>query len=341
MTPTTGSTPLTGTQKAAIVLMQMSNETAVKVMAQFSESEAEAIAAEIVRMARVDPAVSERVLGEFHDLVVNGRRHVLGGRALAAGLLEASLGAERAEGVMGRLNASMAGNALEFLETIDPAHLLTVLDGELPQTIAVVLAHLRPEKASQILAGLGQPHATDVAHALATMGPTAPETIGLLAEVLRERLGAPAAGTRKKAEVLGGVQPLVDIITRSDATTEQDVLDGLDELDPVLAEEVRAKMLTFTDIVKFERRDIQHILRGLNPALLATAMKGAPQPVVAAIHENISERNRELVEAESRALGPVRASEVQDARSQVVHQIRALEAAGEITVRRIDEDFLY
>nr|WP_138444715.1 flagellar motor switch protein FliG [Sinomonas susongensis] len=332
---------LTGTQKAAIVLMQMSNEAAVKVMAQFSEPEAEAIAAEIVRLSRVEPAVSERVLAEFHDIVVNGRRHVRGGRALAAGLLEASLGAERAEGVMGRLNASMAGNALEFLETIDPAHLLTVLDGELPETIAVVLAHLRPEKASQILAGLGQPHATDVAHALATMGPTAPETIGLLADGLRTRLGAPAAGTRKQAEVLGGVQPLVDIINRSDAITEQDVLDGLDELDPALAEEVRAKMLTFADIVKFERRDIQHILRGLNPALLATAMKGAPQPVVAAIHENISERNRELVDAESAALGPVRASEVQDARAQIVRQIRALEAAGEITVRRIDEDFVY
>ncbi|MGT2460805.1 flagellar motor switch protein FliG [Sinomonas atrocyanea] len=332
---------LTGMQKAAIVLMQLSTESAVRVMAQFTEAEAEAVAAEIVRLGRVDADVSDQVIAEFHDLVVTGRRPVLGGRALAQGLLQASLGADRAEGVMGRLAASMAGNAFEFLETVDTGHLLTVLDGELPETVALILAHLRPETASLILAGLGQAQAGQVARALATMGPSTPETIGLLADELRSRLGTASQGTRQQAEALGGIQPLVDIINRSDAATEQDVMEGLDALDPVLAEEVRAKMLTFTDLVKFERRDIQRILRGVEGALLAKAMKGAPAPVVKAIHENISDRNRDLVEAESKALGPIRASEVQEARAQVVYQIRVLEAAGEITVRRGDEDFIY
>jgi flagellar motor switch protein FliG len=173
------------------------------------------------------------------------------------------------------------------------------------------------------------------------MGPSTPETIGLLADELRSRLGTAGQGSRQPAEALGGIQPLVDIINRSDAATEQDVLEGLDAVDPVLAEEVRARMLTFTDLVKFERRDIQRILRGVEGTLLAKAMKGAPAPVVKAIHENISDRNRDLVESESASLGPIRASEVQEARAQVVYQIRVLEAAGEITVRRGDEDFIY
>lgn len=332
---------LTGMQKAAIVVMQMSHESAVRVMAQFSEAEAEAVASEIVRLGRVDADVSDRVIAEFHDLVVSGRRTVLGGRALAAGLLQASLGAERAEGVMGRLSASMAGNAFEFLETVDPNHLLTIIDGELPETVALILAHLRPDTASVILAGLGQGHAAETARALATMGPTTPETIELLADELRARLGTSMQGTRQQAENPGGVQPLVDIINRSDAATEQEVMEGLDTIDPELAEEVRARMLTFTDLVKFERRDIQRILRGVDAALLARAMKGAPAPVVQAIHANISDRNRDLVESERKSLGPIRASEVQEARAQIVRQIRGLEAAGEITVRRGDEDFVY
>lgn len=336
----TATATLTGTQKVAIVLMQMGPETASKVMGHFSDSEAEDIAAEIVRLSRVDPAVSEEVIAEFHEIAVSGRRATLGGRDFAAGLLESSFGANRAAGVMDRLASTMAGKSYEFLESMDPSQLLTLLDGELPETIALVLAHLRPEQASHVVAGLGAAQATDVAHALATMGPATPEAVRIVAENLRARTGTAIAVGPRRHEALGGVQPLVDIITRSDVATERTVLDGLTERDPELAEEVRSKMLTFADLVKLERRDIQQVLRGVDAAVLARAMKGAAQPVVEAIESNISDRIREILQSEVAALGPLRASEVEEARADIVRSIRDLEEAGTISMRRSEEDDL-
>ncbi|MGT2463312.1 flagellar motor switch protein FliG [Sinomonas atrocyanea] len=335
-----GELRLTGTQKVAIVLMQMSPESAAKVMAHFTEAEAEDIAAEIVRLSRVAPAVSDEVIAEFHEIAVSGRRMARGGRDFAIGLLESSFGPDRAAGVMDRLASTMAGKSFEFLDTVDPAQLLTLLDGELPETIALVLAHLRPEQASQVVAGLGAAQATDVAHALATMGSATPEAVSVVAESLRARTGTALAPGQRQAEVMGGVQPLVDIINRSDVATERTVLDGLAERDPELAEEVRSKMLTFADIVKLERKDIQLILRGVDAGVLARAMKGATQPVLDAITGNVSDRNRDILTSEIAALGPVRASEVEEARAEIVRSIRELEATGAITMRRGEEDDL-
>lgn len=331
---------LTGTQKVAIVLMQMSPESAAKVMAHFTEVEAEDIAAEIVRLSRVDPAVSDEVLAEFHEIAVSGRRTTRGGRDFAVGLLESSFGPDRAAGVMDRLASTMAGKSFEFLDTVAPAQLLALLDGELPETIALVLAHLRPEQASQVVAGLGPAQATDVAHALATMGSATPEAVRVVAESLRARTGTALTVGQRQVEIMGGVQPLVDIINRADVATERTVLDGLTERDPELAEEVRSKMLTFADIVKLERKDIQLILRGVDAGLLARAMKGASQPVLDAINGNVSDRNRDILTSEIASLGPVRASEVEEARAEIVRSIRELEATGAITMRRGEEDDL-
>jgi flagellar motor switch protein FliG len=138
--------------------------------------------------------------------------------------------------------------------------------------------------------------------------------------------------------VVGGVQPLVEIINRADASMEKALLEALERRNPELAEEVRSRMLTFADIVKLEARDVQQVPRGIDAALLAVAMKGASEPVTEIIKNNLSERNQEILDDEIRVLGPVRLSQVEDARAEIVRAIRDLEAEGLITVQRTDED---
>lgn len=328
---------LTGTQKVAIVLMTMDQERAANVMKQFTEMEAQEIAAEIIRLRRVDSLVAERALSEFHDLAVHHRTLSRGGRAFAVGLLEASFGTERAAGVMNRVASSLGGKAFEFLDAAEPTQIVTLLDGELPQTIALVLAHLRPEQASAVIAGLVDPVRTDVAQCIATMGSATPEAVGIVATTLKGRAGA-VVSARESIEVVGGVQPLVDIINRADVSTERALLESLDERDPDLAEEVRSRMLTFVDIVRLEDRDVQQVLRGMDVAALAIGMKGAPPAVIETIKKNLSERNREILDEEISTVGPVRVSQVEDARAEIVRTIRELEAEGTITVQRGDED---
>lgn len=329
---------LTGVQKAAVVLIQMGQHAAVEVMKHLTETEAEEVAAEIVRLRSVGPEVAEKVIAEFHALSVSGRTPARGGQELAAGLLEGAFGMEKATGLLGRMNAALAGRSFEFLEDAEPSQLIGLLDGELPQTIALVLAHLRPAAASSVLSGLGDAQRTDVAHAIATMSPAIPEAVSIVSDVMKVRAGAVVA-PREAVEIVGGVQPLVDIINRSDVATEKALLAGLDAMDPALAEEVRSRMLTFADIVKLDPGHIQSILRTVDLRVLATAMKGADTAVNDAIVRNISERKRENLEGEILALGPVRMKAIEEARAEIVREIRAKEAAGDIDVRRGEDDF--
>jgi flagellar motor switch protein FliG len=329
--------PLTGIQKAAMVLMQMDQDRAARVMQQFSEAEAEEITAEIVRLRRVDADVAEGALAEFHEMTLSGRRTARGGKDFAAGLLAASFGTERAAGFMERLASSMAGKPFEFLDEAEPAQIQTLLTGELPQTVALILAHRRPEQASEILAGLDDELRAEVAQCIATMGTATPEAVGIVADVLKVRAGAVVA-PRQPLAVVGGIQPLVDIINRSDIYTERAVLEGLELRDPKLADEVRSRLLTFEDLVKLESRDVQLVLRGIEANVLAVAMKGASVPLTDTIRNNISERNRDILDDEIKATGPLRVSQIEEARAQIVHSIRSLEAEGAITVQRADED---
>jgi flagellar motor switch protein FliG len=328
---------LSGAQKAAVVLMQMSPTSAASLMAQFSESDAEKIAAEIVRLSRVSSSVADTVISEFHEYVASGRRTARGGREFAAGLLEASFGADRAAGLMDRLASTMAGKSFDFLEPMTPEQILALIDGELAQTMALVLAHLRPSKASTVLAGLDDLQASEVARCIATMAPVAPEIVSIVANVLKQR-AASVVSPGKSSEYVGGIQPLVDIITRSDTRTERTVLEGLDILDSELAGEVRAQMLTFKDIVRLERRDLQRILRGVSPETLAIALKGASTVVLEAVRNNISDRNQEILEFEMANSGPVRTSQVDDARANIVRSIREETSNGTMVIRRADED---
>lgn len=334
-------TDLTGVQKAAVVLMQLGQPAAVAVMRHLSEAEAEEVAAEIVRLRTVGPEVAEKVLEEFHTLSISGRTPARGGQELAEGLLEGAFGAEKALGLLGRMNATLAGRSFEFLEDAEPGQLLGILDGELPQTIALVLAHLRPDAASAVISGLGDGPRTEVAHAIATMTTASPEAVSIVSDVLKIRAGAVVA-PREAVEVVGGVQPLVDILNRSDVATEKSLLEGLEGMDPLLAEEVRSRMLTFADIVKLDAPHIQSILRTLDLRVLATAMKGALPAVIEAINKNISDRKRETLESEIENLGPVRMKAVEEARAEIVREIRAKEASGDIDVRRgEDDDYVY
>lgn len=328
---------LTGAQKVAVVLMNMDQQRAAQVMKQFSDEEADEITAEILRLRRVDPNVAEKALNEFHDLATRGTMTTRGGRDIAVGLLEASFGAERATGVLNRVASNLAGKQFEFLDAVEPAQVQMLLSGELPQTCALVLAHLRSDHASRILAGLPDGTRTEVAHAIATMGSPSPDAVRVVAETLKQRAGA-VVSSRAGSDAVGGVQPLVDIINRSDAATEKALLEALEQRDPQLAEEVRSRMLTFDDIVRLESRDVQQVLRGVDAAVLAVAMKGATEAVTEVITTNLSERNREILEDEVRILGPVRVSQVEDARAEIVRAIRDLEATGAITVQRGDED---
>lgn len=325
-----------GVRKAAILLIQMGKDRASEVMAHLSDAEVEGISAEIARLDSVSASETEQVLTEFHDLATAHAHITQGGFNFAQQLLEQSLGPERAKEIMDRLHAASVQMPFQFLHRADPAQLRGFISDEHPQVIAMVLAYMAPDKASLLLSGLPAHQQAVVAHRIAVMDRTSPEIVRTVESVLERKLSSmlqPAEISR-----VGGVDPLVNIINRSDRPTERQIVEGLEGLDPSLADEVKSRMFMFEDIVGLDDRSVQQVLRQVDTAELALALKGVSESVRSKITSNLSERAAENLLDEVEMLGAVRLAQVEEAQQGVIRTIRQLEEQGQIMVRRGNDD---
>ncbi len=327
-----------GVRKAAVVLIQLGRDSAASVLGHLSDAEVEAISAEIARLEYVDANESTAALTEFRDMANAKANIARGGLAFARTMLEQSLGADRAGEIMERLQAAAIQMPFQFVHRADPTQLRTFIADEHPQVIALVLAHMTAEKASLVLSGLPSNLQAEVAHRIAVMDRTSPEIIHAVEQSLERKLSSvlqPAEMSR-----VGGVDPLVSIINRSDRVTERQIVAGLEALDAELAEEVRSRMFMFEDIVHIEDRSVQLVLRQVNEAELALALKGVSESVRNKITSNLSSRAAETLLEEVELLGAVRLTQVEEAQQSVIRKIRQLEEQGQIMVHRGSEEEL-
>lgn len=334
--PTAGALGQLGVRKAAILLIQLGKERASQVMEHLSDSEVEMISGEIARLDRISSSETEQVLTEFRDMMTAHAHISQGGFSFAQSLLEKSLGAERAKEVMERLHAAAVQMPFQFLHRADPAQLRGFIADEHPQVIALVLAHMTPDKASLLLSGLPAYQQAIVAHRIAVMDRTNPDIIRTVESILERKLSSmlqPAEMSR-----VGGVDSLVNVINRSDRPTERQIVEGLEGLDPELADEVKSRMFMFEDIVGLDDRSVQQVLRQVDAGDLALALKGVSDAVRSKITSNLSQRAAENLIEEVELLGAVRLAQVEEAQQSVIRTIRQLEEQGQITVRRGSED---
>jgi flagellar motor switch protein FliG len=328
---------VSGLRKAAVLMVQLGSERSAIVLSAMREGEIEEITAEIARLDSIDTATAERVMEEFHDILLARRYYSRGGLTFAREVLEASMGTDKAREAMERLTASLTEMPFQFLRRADPRHLLSFLQDEHPQTIALVLSHMGSEHAAVILGSLNPTLQSDVAHRIAVMERISPESVRVVEAVFEKKLSSVLAQSSDSSKV-GGLGPLVDIINRSDRTTERLILESLEERNPELAELVRAQMFMFEDIVNLDDLAVQLVLRQVEPADLATALKGVRDEVRRKVLANMSERASQNLEEEIALLGPVRLKTVEESQAKVVHQIRQLEEAGQIVIQRGSED---
>ncbi len=330
------SDTLTGPQKAAILLVQLGREKSALVLKSMRESEVEEILAEIARLHGVDTEVVDAVMEEFHELAAARRYYGQGGLDFAREVLEASMGPEKAAELLRRMEASLIEMPFEFLRRADARQVLSFLQDEHPQTVALVLAHMRAEQAAVVLSGMPDELQADVAHRVAVMENTSPEVVRQVEAILERKLSSVLQST--DFTVAGGLQPLIDIINHSDRATERLILEGLERRDPVLAEEVRSQMFMFEDIITLDDRSVQLVLRQVDSKELATALKGVNKDVRDKIMNNISERAANNLADEIEMLGPVRLTTVEEAQATVISTIRSLEESGQILLTRGDRD---
>jgi flagellar motor switch protein FliG len=326
---------LSGRQKAAIFLVTLGSEISSEIFKHMREDEIETLTFEIARLDNVDSEERDQVLMEFKELMIAQDFITSGGIDYARELLEKSLGSQKAVDIINRLTSSLQVRPFDFIRRTDPAHLMNFIQQEHPQTIALILAYLEPQKASAILGSLSHELQSDVAKRIATMDRTSPETLREVERVLEKKLSTLSSEDFTAA---GGVENIVEIINLVDRTTEKAIIESLEEEDPELAEEIKKRMFVFEDIVLLDDRAIQKVLREVDTAELAKALRGVEAEVQDKIFRNMSKRAAALLKEEMEYMGPVRLKDVEETQQKIVAIIRKLEDQGEIVVARSGED---
>lgn len=328
---------LTGRQKCAIFLVSLGSDVSASIFKHMREDEIESLTFEIARLDKIEPEDRDAVLQEFQEMMMAQDFITNGGIDYAREVLERALGTQKAIDIVNRLTSSLQVRPFDFIRRTDPSHLLNFIQGEHPQTIALILAYLEPQKAALILSGLSRQVQADVARRIAVMDRTSPDVIREVERVLERKLSTLASEDFTSA---GGIDAIVEVLNNVDRGTEKIIIEALEEEDPELAEEIKKRMFVFEDVILLDDRSIQKVLREVDTQDLAKALKGVDIEVQEKIFRNMSKRASSLLREDMDFMGPVRLRDVEESQQKIVNIIRKLEDAGDIIVARAGEEEL-
>ena len=326
---------LTGKRKAAALLIALGPELASQILKSMSDDEIEALSGEIVRMQRIASEVRDSILQETYEEAMTRQYITEGGTEYARDLLARALGTQKAQEMLSRASSGGRTSLFDFIRTADLSQVITFMEGEHPQTIALVLSHLPYELAGRILAGLEYELQADVASRIALMSRTAPEVTKEVESVLKKKMAAIATQGFRSA---GGIEYLVKVLSAVDTRTERSIMEALQHGDPELAAEIKRRMFVFEDISTLEDRAVQRILRDVNQKDLAMALRGTSEEVKQKIFKNMSSRAAQMLKDDILITGPVRLRLIEEAQVKVINVIRTLQEAEEIVISRGRED---
>lgn len=326
---------LSGVEKAAILMITLGPELSAKIMKLLPEQMIEKITFEIANITQVAPIVKDEILTEFIETQRASQYIKEGGLDYAREILTKALGAKKAEEIlMNSERLAQKRKPFTMARKTEPIQLLKTIVNEHPQTIALILCFLQPDKAAQILSGLPEEIKSDVAYRIATMNKTSPKVIKQVEQILDRKLSNVLEGN---FESYGGISTLVEILNSANRGTEKSILEALEQEDADLAEEIRDSMFVFEDIINLENVYIQRVLRDVDNSELALALKGASKDVADLIFANISKRAAETLKEDIEFMGPVKITAVEEAQHKIVAIIRRLDEAGEIIISRGDQ----
>lgn len=320
-----------GRQKAAHLLISLGPEKSAKIFKHLKEDELEQITLEIANVRKTTSEQLDEIMRDFYELCLANRYIQQGGISYAQEVLEKALGHEKAMSIISRISSSLQVRPFDFVHKTEPAQVLSFIQGEHPQTIALILAYLDSAKSAIILSALPPDRQVDVAKRIALMNNTSPEVIKEVERVLERKLSSVVP---QEVSSAGGVKSVVNILNRVDRGTEKTILEALEIQDPELAEEIKKLMFVFEDLVTLDDRSVQRILRDVENQDLVLALKGASQEVANKIFNNMSKRASDMLREDIQFLGPVRLRDVEESQQRIVNVIRRLEDSGEIVIAR-------
>jgi flagellar motor switch protein FliG len=326
------SAGLSGIRKAAVLLVAVGEGVAREILRALPEQDVQRLTEELADLRGVTPELSFEVVQEFWELLATQGFIMHGGLDFASRLLVEAFGQPRADELLMELRRSQeaAQGNLAKLQRTDPVQLGKLLDSEHPQTIALVLAHLDPRRASQVLDSLSEDHKVVSIQRLAEMRQFSPEMAQKVAHILHRRLESVGDTARKS---YSGFKAVADLLNRLNAEEAKKILETIEEAEPELALNIRNLMFTFEDLVTVPPATIREIVSGVDKRMLALALRGANEELRAQIFKSMSSRAVEMLKEDMDVLGPVRSREVAQAQQEILTLARRLEAEGKVVLK--------
>ena len=326
------SANMSGVRKAAVLLVAVGEESAKEILRALPEVDVQRLTEELADLRGITPEVSAGILEEFWELLETQNFMTHGGLDYASRLLMETFGKERADDLLMLVRRSQeaAQGNLAKLQRTDPQQLGKLLDSEHPQTIALVLAHLDPRRASMVLDSLSEEHKVLSIQRLAEMRQFSPEMAQKVAHILHRRLENVGDTARKS---YSGFKAVADLLNRLNAEESKKILETIEDCQPELALSIRNLMFTFEDLVTVPPATIREIVSGVDKRQLALALRGAKDDLRAQIFKSMSSRAVEMLKEDMEVFGPVRSREVAQAQQEILNLARRLEAEGKVILK--------
>ena len=326
---------LTTPQKAAAVIVSLGVDKASQIYQFLDPEDLETLTLEVARLGMLDAETTEAVLTEFYQNCMTNKAVTEGGLEYARTVLEKAFGSQTASSLLEKVTKSLKNREFAFLDKADIKNLFSALQNERPQTIALVLSYVDPDKAAGVIEQLSPQRQVRVVEAIATMESASPTAIKTIEAEMERKFSSIITQSNVK---VGGIDYVAGIMNNLDRSSEKSIFDGLSVHNAELADEIRKRMFVFEDIITMDDRSVQRVLRDCDPRDLVLALKTANADVSNKLFTNMSARMAESIRDDLEVTTNVRMKDVEDAQQRIVGVIRDLEERNEIVILKGGKD---
>lgn len=318
---------LNGLQKTAIFLLSVGEEHAAKMFSLMEDEEIKEVSHAMAGLGRVNAELVEQLFMDFSDQLSSGS-DIVGSHEGTEKLLLKALGKDRVDEIMEDIRGPAGRNTWEKLGNVNEEILAAYLKNEYPQTIALVLSKISPAHAARVLSVLPEDIAMEVVTRMLSMETIKKEVLQGIENTLKVEFMNNLARTQRR----DSFEMMAEIFNNFDRNTETRFMSTLEDRDSESAERIRALMFTFEDLIKIDPSGIQVLMRSIDKDKLATALKGASEPIKDLFFSNMSERASKILREDMEAMGPVRLRDVDEAQMYIVTTAKDLAAKGELII---------
>lgn len=328
---------LSGAQRAAVLMLLLGEQQASEIIRFLNPREVQALGAAMVSVADLSQEAVNIVLDDFVSTLKKQTSLGLGTGDYVEKVLKRALGEDKAASVLSRIMPGQGSKGLEILKWMDARSIADMIRSEHPQVIAIILSVLEYDVAADVLNFLPTESRPEILQRVASLETVQPSAMEELESIMKKQF---ASNSSAKSSSFGGIKAAAKIMNFVKVDLESSIMSGLAQLDSELMQKIQDNMFTFENLVGVDNRGIQVLMRNVEPDMLMTALKGAPEFVKEKFFDNMSSRARVMFIDEMEGKGPLRITDVEDAQKMIMRIARKLSDAGELVLAGRGDDFV-